>query len=393
MRVTRIAVAVALASAAIAVTASVQGPARAASVTAKPAVPIPGALTGVSCQTDRNCLAVTVAGAAERWNGRAWQHVAVRHPAGWTGGWLAGVACPGRGSSVTECVAVGGYHANVYGPYSAAFGDAWNGRTWTPSDLRVGGVSWMTAVSCLSAARCLGVGRTGSPEGGYAWGIAESWNGTAWTARQPPVPPANLTNALDGVSCVPGSFCMVVGGAAASSPLLAYQWNGAAWRELAPATPKGLDYPAFTSVSCDSARHCVAVGGTSDYRADFAEVWNGATWSLTPPIAWPQGGMDTVASSVSCTSRSFCVAVGAVGKNLGMPTGSGRAVASVWNGRRWTAMTVPAPGKGKTSRFSAVTCLRPTFCVAVGESGKSGSAAGVTQLAGFWQGKRWRLVP
>ena len=83
--------------------------------------------------------------------------------------------------------------------------------------------------------------------------------------------------------------------------------------------------------------------------------------------------------------------VGTVGRNPKiLDRITGRAEASVWNGKKWTAAPVAAPGKGNASTFGAVTCLRPTFCVAVG---LRRSALGTSQLSGFWKGKTWHLVP
>jgi hypothetical protein len=70
---------------------------------------------------------------------------------------------------------------------------------------------------------------------------------------------------------------------------------------------------------------------------------------------------------------------------------TGRAAASVWNGKTWTATTVAAPGKNKASLFDGVTCLKAAYCVAVGQAGPYDSTSG-TGLSGFWNGKTWHLV-
>jgi hypothetical protein len=146
-------------------------------------------------------------------------------------------------------------------------------------------------------------------------------------------------------------------------------------------------------VSCDSAAHCLAVGNGASDSAVFAEAWNGATWSVTPAIAWPAGSTNPRVTGVSCASPSYCVAVGVVDRSPGNTGGTGRSAASLWNGERWTAMTVAAPGAGLASLFSAVSCPRPASCVAVGESNQYNSAAGTAQLTGFLTGTSWRLIP
>ena len=391
MRVPITATRLALTSAGIVVVGLVAGLAFAATRSA-PAEQVPaiaGILTGVGCQPDGNCLAVTSAGAAESWNGKAWQPVGVRLPAGALGGGFGGVACPGEGN----CVAVGGYTPAGHAAYTVALGDAWHGTAWTPSGLTSDAITWQAAVSCLSATSCLSVGNARSPEGGYESSTAYSWNGAAWTRQNPSVPPANQANAFNGVSCVPGSFCMVVGGAEANPALLSYRWDGKSWQRLTAAVPAGIGSPALDSVSCASAAHCVAVGNGAIDSAVFAEVWNGAAWSVTPPVAWPAGSTNPRVTSVSCASPSYCVAVGVVDRSPGNTGGgTGRAAASLWNGERWTAMAVAPPGAGRASLFSAVACPRPGSCVAVGESNQYNSAAETTELTGFLTGTSWRLA-
>lgn len=391
MRVSITATRLALTSALVVAVGLIAGLAFAAtrSGAAAPAPAIAGILTGVACQADDSCLAVTSAGAAESWNGKSWQQLGVRLPAGALGGGFGGVACPDRGN----CVAVGGYTPAGHAAYTVALGGAWNGTAWTPSGLTPDAITWQAAVSCLSATSCLSVGNDRSPEGGYQSATAYSWDGAAWTRQNPPVPPANQANAFNGVSCVPGSFCMVVGGAQANPALLSYRWDGKSWQRLTAAVPAGIGSPALDSVSCAAAAHCVAVGNGAGDSAGFAEVWNGAAWSVTPPIAWPEGSTSPRVTSVSCASPSYCVAVGVVGRSPGNTGGgTGRAAAALWNGEKWTAMAVAAPGTGRASLFSAVSCPRPGSCVAVGESNQYDSAAGTTQLTGFLTGASWRLA-
>jgi len=186
---------------------------------------------------------------------------------------------------------------------------------------------------------------------------------------------------------------MVVGGAQANPALLSYRWDGTSWQRLAAVAPAGIGAPALDSVSCASAAHCVAVGNGGGDSDGFAEVWNGAAWSVTPPIAWPEGSTSPRVTGVSCASPSYCVAVGVIDRSPGNAVGgTGRAAASLWNGGKWTAMAVAAPGTGRASLFSAVSCTRPGSCVAVGESNQYDSAAGTTQLTGFLTGTSWRLA-
>jgi hypothetical protein len=207
------------------------------------------------------------------------------------------------------------------------------------------------------------------------------------------VPPANLGSTLNGVSCVAGPFCVTVGVAYnAKNTMLIYSWNGSTWKTLKPATPKGVSALGLDSVSCTSAKSCVAVGNGGGKPGDVAEVWNGTTWKATRPIAWPKGAANPQVTGVSCVTASYCVAVGYIDSNPKVSGAhTGRAAASLWNGKTWTAIAVAAPGKNKASAFNKVTCLRRTFCAAVGGIGPNDST-NVTFLSGFWNGKTWRLV-
>jgi hypothetical protein len=303
------------------------------------------------------------------------------------------------GTSGKDCVAVGEDSLSNYpSGYGSELADIWNGKAWTPTQLTTDAIRSLSAVSCLSPKNCLAVGAWHSPEGGYGGPIAFTWNGAKWQVPAIPAMPANYGSAFTGVSCVPGRFCVVTGYAPApkigvTTPF-SYQWNGKTWTAMNPVTPKGVTRLVLDSVSCASAKSCLAVGNGSGPVGDVAEVWNGRTWTVTRPIAWPKGATKPAVASVSCATASYCLAVGSANGNpLTETTKTGRALASVWNGKTWTATSVPAPAKGKASQFSGVTCLptRTTFCAAVGQIGPDGSANGIG-LSGFWNGKSWHLV-
>jgi hypothetical protein len=402
------AAAVAVASVVVGVTVTVAVPALASAATATatarpstarpPALPA-GDLGGVACQTARNCLAVGVndpstpdsVARAASWNGKAWRAVTVKLPAGATAGQLDGVSCPG--TSATDCVAVGGFGQAPEPDYTLELIDSWNGRAWAPLALNDDAIFTLQSVSCLSRKDCLAVGTQNSPEGGYRDGIAIHWNGATWTALAPPEPPANLGSGFTSVSCAAGPFCVVIGNTYdPTTRTLIDVWNGRTWKTLPPAKAKGVSDLVLNSVSCTSARSCVAVGNGTGTRGEVAEVWNGKSWTATAPIAWPRGATSPWVDSISCATARYCLAVGYIDRNPqanGFSTG--RAAASVWNGRTWTATPVAAPGKGKASLFDGVTCLRPGFCAAVGQAGPYDSTTG-TELAALWNGRGWHLV-
>jgi hypothetical protein len=408
------AAAVAVASVAIGVVAAVAGPAsagpaRAASPptaaqtpAAARSVALPaGDLGGVACQTARNCLAVGVndpftpdsVARAASWNGKAWRAVTVKLTAGATTAQLDGVSCPG--TSATDCVAVGNSAPKgnqTY--YPSEFVDTWNGRSWAPLSLNNNAINTLESVSCLSRKDCLAVGTSNSPDGGFSDEIAVHWNGATWTALAPPEPSTSV--GFTSVSCAAGPFCVVIGNNNDPTTTTTFidVWNGKTWKTLAPAKVKGVTDLVLNSVSCTSARSCVVVGnGTgTGTRGEVAEVWNGRSWTATAPIAWPRGATSPWVDSVSCATARYCLAVGYIDRNpQANGANTGRAAASVWNGKRWTATAVAAPGQGKASLFNGVTCLRTTFCAAVGQVGPYDGSSG-TELAAVWNGRSWRLV-
>jgi hypothetical protein len=398
------------------VTTSVSGPASAASApaqsttarattarptTARPAAPVVNDLADVVCRTSKNCIAVgsldSRAPAAVAWNGTAWHSVRMNLPGGAPTGGLYGVACPGT----SECVAVGDDLPTADHGYNYALGDVWNGKAWAPTQVSESAGSVLGAVSCLSAKNCLAVGDDRSPSGGYQSPIAYAWNGAQWHPLAIPALPYDYDTAFTGVSCVTGRYCMVVGYSPASTgafTTLLYRWDGKTWTALKRATPpKGVTNLQLDGVSCASATSCVAVGDGSDKAGGVAvaEVWNGKAWRATAPMAWPKGTTNPSATDVSCATGRYCVATGYLDPNPNDYGYTGRAAASVWNGRTWRATSVAAPGKGRASDFSGVTCRRPTFCTAVGLTDAYDAVPGTgtgTGLSAFWNGKSWRMV-
>jgi hypothetical protein len=375
----------------------------AAAAPAKPAAAPPAAreLLGVSCRTAANCLAVGIdqnafkgmgGPLAEKWNGTAWRTIAVKLPAGATGGALTRISCV----SATHCVAVGFYDKGAGNQFALA--DTWNGSSWTPSQPPAPGGenTFLNGVSCKSVTACVAVGAyTKTTSSGPAGSLlAESWNGRKWTEARPPVPGGTVISGLDSVSCTSATHCIATGILLTNtvSAVLIESWNGRSWSRMKapplPATTLG----ELTTVSCPATKSCVAVGNASSPKglASLAETWNGKAWTLTT-VHWPKGTSNEMLSGVSCVAGNRCVAVGTIDSNLNSASNTGKAAAATWNGRAWAVTSVPAPAKGKASLLRDVTCLSASNCVAVGQAGPSGSTNG-TGLSAFWNGKGWRLV-
>ncbi len=181
--------------------------------------------------------------------------------------------------------------------------------------------------------------------------------------------------------------CWTVGySSRAGGPFPAIEvWNGNHWSiKPSPTTPAFL-----LSVWCVSEMSCVAVGKTSDSSSlPFAEVWNGTHWSVTTtanlPLEW-SGSL----TGVSCTSPTDCDAVGTT-TPPDIPT---QALVERWDGTRWSV--VPTPTRSFVSReFTAVSCVNPDSCVAVGSFTDVGGDGGdVGTLVERWNGTTWSIVP
>jgi hypothetical protein len=388
-----IAVATALGSAA--------APATAAVTSVAVATPVARDLFSVSCLTAKNCLAVgqdlnafNGAGGplAETWNGTAWKLVAVRLPAGATGGGLGQVTC----LTATNCRAVGFY---TTGGRQYPLYDTWNGKTWTPGRLPgIGGtLTALEGISCLSAANCVAVGAYTTP-GPNAMPLAGILSGVKWTQTRPPAPTGTTVAALLSVSCASATFC-VGGGEYAlqkSSGALIDLWNGRTWSLMTAAEPRGHSNDFLSGVSCRPSKTCFVVGSAfvGNGLVSLAEMWNGKQWVLTP-VPWPKGTSNPGLSGVSCVAANRCVAVGNINQNVFASGNYGKVGAATWNGKAWTVTPTPTPAKNMASLFNGVTCLSATSCVAVGQIGKVGTTNGKTigtGLSGFWNGTSWHLI-
>ena len=252
-------------------------------------------------------------------------------------------------------------------------------------------------ISCVSPRACVAVGLNQNALSRRGGPLAEKWNGKAWKYVAMRLPAGAISGELFGVSCRSAVACVAVGLYLDSSDTgipLAETWNGRAWRPSRLPAPAGSTGVILDGVSCTSPESCVAVGsGTPGSgrpgRTGFAERWNGSRWTGVS-VSWPRGTGNSYLVGVSCAARN-CVAVGYSGVSVTAASGTGRATAVSWQGKAWTVTKVPAPGRGKASLFSDVSCLSAANCVAAGQVGPAGSTEGIG-LTGFWTGKAWRLV-
>ena len=154
------------------------------------------------------------------------------------GGGLSEVSCAWR-----AICAASGIRA-----YRRALLGHWNGRAWSWVTFGTGH-SASSAVSCVSATACEGVGEweTGSgdePDPPATW----DWNGKGWSEFDFNQQSAELEAAFYAVSCLARDTCIEVGGGVPS----AMSFDGSAWSPTPAVSPSGAVSYGFIGVSCRS---------------------------------------------------------------------------------------------------------------------------------------------
>jgi hypothetical protein len=337
----------------------------------------PAALSGLSCRTLADCVAVGATSpqmatglVVERWNGKHWSRSALPQPAGTTAVTAGGVACP----AARECVAVGSAYPRRGQQYAIA--ERWNGSRWSVGRAATAGVSSaLYAIACPSAGNCYAVGEY-TPKGSAGQNpLIEHWDGRSWHQEAVPVPGRSTFAYLADISCRTAAFCVAAG----SSGTVAFveRWNGRRWIETTPPSAAGA---LLSGVACPAVTRCFAVGFGGAGNKSLVERWNGTTWSSSQTPG-PAAGNSAGLQSISCVSPVRCLAVG---NHLG-----NGVYAVSWNGRGWHLVAV-APVGGKLGSFGAVRCLSATNCVALGAT--TAFAATQRYESAFWNGRTWKIV-
>jgi hypothetical protein len=349
-----------------------------------PASTNPGAggsfLNGVSCTTQKNCVAVgseyngsVTQTLAEDANGKGWSAVLSPSP-GTVSNFLTAASC----ADATRCIAVGGSGAAptlnqtlvltgsplLPGPpteIKAVGGDASTTVSFVgPAFHGASAITGYTVTATdTTAATNGGQIATGPTSPIHVTGLT---NGDRYTftvtatnsaGTGPPSAPtkavvpypltwsspvsADPGNVLESVSCPSKVFC-----AAVDDLGNALTYTDAIW-----AAPPQLDPgTVLTGISCPSKLFCVAVD-----KAGNALTYNGTSWS-TPSAVDPGEALN----SVSCRSKIFCAAVDDKGGAL------------TWDGTAWSSRTVLSSPSGD---LSSVSCASASFCMAVDDKGNA----------------------
>jgi hypothetical protein len=215
---------------------------------------------------------------------------------------------------------------------------------------------------------------------------------SSWSIQPTPNPVGAMDSVLSGVSCTSPVACTAVGyftDAVGAGVPLAEGWNGTSWTVQRTPRRAGATSSLLFDVSCASPRSCTAVGSfvtRSGSALPLVERWNGTRWSIQRTTNPSQANGDRVSylGGVSCASTTTCTAVGHSGNSAGT---SGAALTERWNGAGWTIQRTPHPADATASFLSAVSCVSPSSCTAVGFTNRP---SGVT-LAERWNGVDWAI--
>jgi hypothetical protein len=274
-----------------------------------------------------------------------------------------------------------------------------------PDLVETAAITGLNGVYCTSASNCWAVGVRQASERAAVLNQVLAWNGSKW--RLFPVPQPGGTgdgadSTLNSVRCLTAADCWAVGYYLKGGADLdqALHWNGTKWSRIPTPVPGGIlsnDVSELNDVVCTSPANCWAAGyfGSQDTSANQALHWNGAKWSLvtTPDPAGTEAGDSNMLGSVRCTSKSACLAVG----NSGM-TGSTSLTlneALRWNGKKWLVQTTPDPGGTMidvaVNDLTGLACSSPANCWAAGSDGNLTAATTLNEIL-HWNGKKWLAV-
>ena len=193
------------------------------------------------------------------------------------------------------------------------------------------------------------------------------------------------------ISCVAATVCMALGGSPNEGNAGFEEWNGRSWVAL-PSPPTGQASGAFTGptdISCTSPRFCAAVGGftlvDSLEQVAVVETWNGQAWA-TPdtPVSTAEAGGTISLTDISCVTPTFCMAVGG---EPGAPHEGARSPKSGM-GAKWSA--VPTPSEQGSANLDTVSCTSTDFCLAEGVTEiDTASTVETEPISDTWNGSSW----
>lgn len=280
--------------------------------------------------------------------GRTWRG---QHVTGGSTPELSGVSCPTK----ADCMAVGSNGASLPGS-GVVLATTDGGATWNPVAAPTGALT-VVAVTCASVSSCLVIVNDGT----LIWSAISTDFGQAWQ-RQGNLP--FLFQAGDDLSCTSGG-CLVAGyaptGTGTGEGAIGLSTDGGHTWSLA-SVPNGIG--VLRSATCSDATDCLAGGSTSTSVNDVVPAQGALLHSADSGHTWqPANGAPPVGDvfDIECPSATVCAMVGTVWK--GTPAvGTGGVAESGDAGTTFhlsSSAYVPLP-------LTALSCPTATACVAAG---------------------------
>jgi hypothetical protein len=345
-----------------------------------------GDLGAVSCATVRRCWAVGIAGpnpapatgatviAATTNGGTTWKAQTV---SGGSTPQLSGVSCP----TATECMAVGSNGASLPGSgVVITTGDA--GATWTAVASPANALA-VLSVTCASPTDCTAV----VSDGTSTWAAHSSDFGQSWQQE------GNLPSTFqpeNDLTCIAGGICLDAGYVPTSNShgqgAVAVSADGGQTWALA-AVPSGTG--VLQSTACPSTTICLAAGTTGTTVSDVVPAKGELLRSTDGGHTWVQSAAPVPVEDVygmACPSAQQCAMVGTFW--FGLPeVGVGSVAQSIDAGSTFRS----SPTSYTPITLTAVACPSASRCIAVGghtvakvtllhpkhHQGRTGTGAGV----------------
>ncbi len=289
----------------------------------------------------------------------------------------------------------------------------WTGKQWftvkvpNQAGTAKGAINQLFAVRCTSVKDCWAVGDSQQPGSSGQLDQALHFNGKQWKVVDMPAPggtAAGNTNDLVDVACTSAKSCWAVGEygmvATMTEPIVlfnqAVHWDGNKWTFTKTPNPGGVskgDGNFLDSVRCTSPAACWAAGtGGSLTKFNLRNemfFFNGKKWTAqtVPNPVGPGKDHIDILNTLACTAPDDCWAVGEAGNLAAKPKGFEHNEALRWNGKKWAVVKTPNPNNEVDELFG-VTCVAAQDCWAVGSAGVH---PGVNE-AFHWNGVTWTPV-
>jgi hypothetical protein len=218
---------------------------------------------------------------------------------------------------------------------------------------------------------------------GSGAGASSAATCASWAGEQPPGP--GTFSALNGVASVSACSAWAVGyynNNTADQTMIDY-WNGSSWVQQSSPDPGGSAvHNVLQGVTATSARNAWAVGYYMDGKsnATLIEHWNGKTWTRVPS---PSPGKPSSLGAVTAISATNAWAVG---QYYTRRTGF-LSLIEHWNGHTWKQ--VRGPKVDGIDQLNSVAAISASDIWAVGFFYNGSSYRTLTD---HWNGRTWEHV-